>query len=233
MSTKSRLVLEKHSGINWLRDIILGGQDGLVNVLGIVLGVTAATSDNRLIIIASLAAAFAEAVSMGAVAYTSTLADKNYYEKERQRESSEVDNVPDIEREEIRKIYQDKGFDGDLLDKVVAQLTKKKDVWVNTMMEEELGLKDVDTSAIIKSSLLVALTALMGAFIPILPYFFTQGYPAMVISLVISSLALFAIGAYQAKTYVGIWWKKGLQMVVIGMGAAIAGYFIGKLFGAN
>src|SRR5258708_4638057 len=71
---------EQHRQTNWLRDVILGGQDGLVNILGICLGVSAATSDVQILIVAALAATFAESISMGAVAYTSSLAQRDHYQ---------------------------------------------------------------------------------------------------------------------------------------------------------
>src|SRR5512136_870018 len=93
-----------------LSDIILGGQDGLVNVLGVILGVAAATNSPQIVLVAGLAATFAESVSMGAVAYTSTLADADYYEAERAREFRHINEVPHLEKKEIREIYARKGF---------------------------------------------------------------------------------------------------------------------------
>ena len=89
-----------------IRDFILGGQDGLVNVLGVVLGVATATSDAKIVLIAALAAAFAESVSMGAVAYTSFKAEKEYYLSEVAREKREIKEVPLAEKKEIEDIYR-------------------------------------------------------------------------------------------------------------------------------
>lgn len=221
---------EKHQAENWLRDVILGGQDGLVNVLGIVLGVSAASGNNQILIAASLAAAFAEAVSMGAVAYTSTLAQRDHYLKEYKREKHEVETIPEIEREEIRQIYQRKGFSGELLEKAVATISGDKDTWIKTMMDEELGLSPIDASRVLRTSIIVGLAAVVGALVPIIPFIVLSRGLAIPTALVLSTVALFGIGVYEAKTFVGVWWKKGLQMAAIGMGAAAVGYFIGKLF---
>src|SRR5512147_1755504 len=97
-------IRDPHRQASALSDIILGGQDGLVNVLGVILGVAAATSDPRIVLVAGLAATFAESVSMGAVAYTSTLADSNLYDSEREREYRHLNRAPDLERQEIRQI---------------------------------------------------------------------------------------------------------------------------------
>src|SRR5512139_446252 len=116
---KYHLLHDPHRRASGLSDIILGGQDGLVNVLGVILGVAAATSDPRLVIVAGLAATFAESVSMGAVAFTSTLADADYYDSERERELRHIEHAPRLERDEVRQIYIQKGFQGELLTRIV------------------------------------------------------------------------------------------------------------------
>lgn len=221
---------ERHRSSNWLRDVILGGQDGLVNVLGIVLGVSAANGTSQIIIAASMAAAFAEAVSMAAVAYTSALSEKDFYEKEQQREILEMETVPEVEKEEVRDIYRQKGFSGKLLEDIVGKLTETKEFWLKTMMNEELNLKPIDTTIILRTSLVVGVAALLASFIPVGPFFLLPRSQASIVSLVISGIALFFVGVYQAKTFVGVWWKKGVQMIIIGLGAAFVGFLIGKIF---
>src|SRR6266853_3772576 len=110
---------EPHSTNNSLRDVILGGQDGLVNMLGIALGVVAAGGSNHVLVVTGIAAAITESISMGAVAYTSFGSDRDFYLAERETEQSEISSDPDEEREEIREIYATKGFRGQLLDDVV------------------------------------------------------------------------------------------------------------------
>src|SRR5512139_879131 len=120
---KYHSVSDPHKRSSSLSNIILGGQDGLVNVLGVILGVAAATNDPRIVLVAGLAATFAESVSMGAVAYTSTLADSDLYESERAREFRHINEVPHLEKSEIREIYASKGFDGELLERIVETIT--------------------------------------------------------------------------------------------------------------
>jgi VIT1/CCC1 family predicted Fe2+/Mn2+ transporter len=96
---------EKHSTNNSLRDVILGGQDGLVNMLGIALGVVAAGGSTHVLVVTGIAAAITESISMGAVAYTSFGSDRDFYLAERAREQNDIEAQPDDEREEIREIY--------------------------------------------------------------------------------------------------------------------------------
>src|SRR5512136_3126180 len=107
--------IERHGGGGSLSDVILGGQDGLVNVLGVILGIAAATPDPRIVLAGGLAATFAESISMGAVAYTSTLADRDFYLAELEREKYEIREVPELEREEIRTVYREYGLEGEAL----------------------------------------------------------------------------------------------------------------------
>lgn len=219
-----------HQRKNWFADLILGGQDGLVNVLGIIFGVTAANGSNQILLAASLAAGLAEAVSMAAVSYTSQQSNKTHYEKEKLREYYEVDHMPGEETEEIREIYRQRGFNGKILEDIVHTITSDKDIWVSTMMTDELGMEPVEMKNIVKSSFLVGLSAIVGSIIPILPFFFLIGKPAVVISLIISGCTLFGVGMYQAKIMVGNQWRSGLQMMTIGLGSALVGFLIGNLF---
>src|SRR4030042_4401063 len=124
-----------------LRDIVLGGQDGIVNTLGVLLGIAIASNDLRIIFAGGLAAAFAESVSMAAVAYTSTIAQQSMYEGELAKEREHIREIPEKEREEIREEFRQKGFSGDLLDKAVDTVTSKEEIWLKEMMKFEHGLE--------------------------------------------------------------------------------------------
>ncbi len=220
---------DPHRRGSGLSDIILGGQDGLVNVLGVILGVAAATSDARIVLVAGLAATFAESVSMGAVAYTSTLADSDLYESERAREHRHVRLVPALERQEIRDIYAAKGFNGPLLDQIVDTITADKDVWVAVMMAEELQLKPTDRKDALRSALIVGVAAIIGSLIPLAPFAWLPVGVSMWVSILISALTLFVVGAYKARLTVGHPGKSGLEMAVIGTVSALVGYAVGAL----
>ena len=220
---------ESHKVSSNLRDVILGGQDGLVNVLGILLGVAVASQDLRIILAAGLAATFAESVSMAAVAYTSTRAEQSYYQSELEREKKEI--------EEIREIYRHKGFSGKLLEDVVKKITSNKEIWLDEMMKFELGLQDAGAKNAFLSGVVVGFAAFVGSLIPMLPFFFLNYVQisineAVWISLAISALTLFIVGAYKAKTTVGDWKKSGAEIAVIGIVSALIGYVVGLFFKA-
>lgn len=221
---------DPHRHESRLTEIILGGQDGLVNVLGVILGVAAATQDARIVIAAGLAATFAESISMGAVAYTSTLASDDLYLSEREREYRHIHLAPDVEIEEIRDIYIKKGFEGETLEKIVDVITSNPDVWVNVMMSEELQLSPPEKSNAFRSALIVGFSALVGSLIPLVPFFFLQVNLSIWLSIVIAALTLFVVGVYKARVTVGRPFRSGVQMAVIGTISALAGYIVGLIF---
>lgn len=212
-----------------LSDVILGGQDGLVNVLGVILGVAAATNDPYIVLVAGLAATFAESVSMGAVAYTSTLADADFYESEREREYRHIQDVPHLERQEIRKIYKEKGFKGDMLERIVETITANEDVWVAVMMAEEHQLIPTNRHIALRSALVVGLAAIIGSLIPLMPFLFLPVKLSIWVSILISAVVLFVVGAYKARVTVGRPARSGLEMALIGTLSALVGYAVGLI----
>ncbi len=213
-----------------LPEIILGGQDGLVNVLGVILGVVAATSSNAIVIVAGLAATFAESISMAAVAYTSKVAEADYYQSEMEREQHEIEHEPEGEREEVRQLYTKYGFQGETLDKIVDVITSNKNTWTQVMMEQELKLEPVNRRDALPAAFVVGLSALVGSFIPLTPYFFLSIKAATTIALILSACTLFAVGFYKAQKTLGRHLiRAGFEMAIIGMVSAFVGYLIGFL----
>ena len=221
---------EDHGGGTSLRDVILGGQDGLVNMLGIALGVVSAGGSTHVLIATGLAASVTESISMGAVAYTSFGSVRDFYLAQRRREEEEIESAPDVERQEVRDIYAAKGFEGQLLEDVVSTISANRDTWVDTMMDEELHLQSVEQRSLLQSAAVVTVATMIGHLIPLAPFTVLSQTPAIVVAIALSAIALFAVGVYSAKTLVGDWRKSGAQMLVIGLGAAAIGFLIGSLF---
>ena len=212
-----------------LKDIILGLQDGIVNVLGLVLGVAAAVNDTRIVIISGLAAMFAESISMAAVAYTSTKAAKEFYNSQLERERKLIEKYPEFEKNDVRQIFLKKGFRGNLLDSVVRKITSSKKLWLDTMMADELRLFPEEYSKPLKASFIVGIASLIGSLIPLFPFFLLNVPLGIITSLILSVLILFVVGAIKAKLTIGSWKRSGFEMAIIGTTAAVAGYIIGKL----
>ena len=224
--------IEQHPRPTLLSDFILGSQDGLVNVLGILLGLVAAGAPSRLIIIAGLAALAAESLAMAAVAYTSTESRRKLYHSEVAREEREMRDVPELEREEVRVILRRWGYEGAEVEDMLRRIAQQPKAWLDLMMAFELHLSPVPEEAPRKSAGVVGFATLIGHAIPILPFFAMPGAPveAAVIAVLLSAITLFLIGWYEAKLTIGSLWESAVRMTLIGLGSGLAGFAIGLVF---
>ena len=214
-----------------IRDTILGFQDGVVNTLGLVLGVASAVNSTKIVIISGLVTTFAESISMAAVAYTSTKAAHDFYISQLEREKKEIREMPHMEVLEIRQIYHKKGFRGKQLEAIVKKITSNKKLWLETMMVEELRLSPEDYEKPLRSTFVVGISAVIGSLIPVLPFFFLPLKSGMIVALILSVIMLFAVGAAKANITIGDWKKSGIEIAIVGTLAALTGYIIGRLLG--
>jgi len=226
-----RKTVEGHRKESRWRDFILGWQDGLVNVLGVILGVAAATNDTKVVIIAGMAATFAESISMMAVAYTSFKAEQDFYKSELAHETRDVCETADAERKNIRAIFRRLGFTGKLLDSAVQRITSDKKRWVSMLMNMHLKLERPQHSPF-NIAMIVGASAFIGSFIPLIPFVLLPVKTAVYTSIIVATAFLFFVGAYKAKTTVGSWLHGGIELALIGMLAAFAGYGVGAIMGA-
>jgi vacuolar iron transporter family protein len=218
-------------GGGWIGQAIYGANDGLGSVFGIVSGVAGATAGGPAVLVAGLAGMMASALSMGSGAYLATKAEREVYQAEIARERRELKEHPEEEAEELSLFYQLKGVpEGEaqvLADRLIAQPQEA----LKALASEELGLSEQTFPNPWTEALSATLSTAFGAFIPIVPFFFMHGYPAVIASFTISTVAHFAVGA--AKTVVtGLSpWKSGTEMMLIGLGEALITYLLGVAFG--
>ena len=233
---------ERHARSGLLSDFILGSQDGIVNVLAVLLGVAAAAIQQygsasvafRVIVAGGLAATFGESISMGAVAYTSTLARRDHYLAELEREEKEMLEVPEVERQEVREVFQRWGFSGHELEDAVNRICSKPRAWLEFMMAHELQLAPLEENQARKSAVLVGLSAVFGSIIPLVPFlvFPAETVLGMIGSLLVAAVTLFLIGWYKGRTTIGRPYRSGTQMLIIGIVSAVAGFVIAYLVGS-
>ncbi len=218
-------------GGGWIGQAIYGANDGLGSVFGIVSGVAGATAGGPAVLIAGLAGIMASALSMGSGAYLATKAEREMQEAEIRRERQELEIHPEEEEEELALFYQLKGVPEDEAKTLAARLIAQPESALKTLGSEELGLAEQSFPNPWVAALSATLSTAAGAFIPIVPFFFTEGYPAIIASFAISTLAHFLIGA--SKTVVtGLSpWKSGAEMTIVGLGEALITYGLGLAFG--
>ena len=215
-----------------IREVIYGATDGIVTSLGFIIGVYGALHESRIILIAGIAGASAGALSMAFSAYISSKSQSEFFMAEIERERKEIQEMPDKERDEVRKIYRAKGFEGAELEMVVRRISSDPAVWLRCMMEEELGLlvESFDNPWVVGA--ITAVSYVAAAFLPILPFAVWSPAKAFPFSVAISIAALFALGAGKTKLTRTPVIKSGLELTLIGVIAALVGYLIGRLAGA-
>jgi VIT1/CCC1 family predicted Fe2+/Mn2+ transporter len=227
--------MERHggTGAQYVGDMVYGGLDGIVTTFAVVSGVAGAELGAGIVLILGLANLFADGLSMATGAYLSSKSQREYYDRERQREAWEVKHFPEGERAELVEIYKGKGYSPEDASRLAAIQSQDEALWVDAMMVQELGLLPDDrtpllTAAATLSAFVVAgslplLVYLLGLVVPVDP---ALAFPT---SLVLSGVALFALGAAKVLVTERNWFRSGLEMLVVGGLAAGVAYLIGFL----
>jgi VIT1/CCC1 family predicted Fe2+/Mn2+ transporter len=212
----------------WIGDAIYGVNDGLGAIFGIVSGVSGATLGNsHWVLLSGLAGMIASALSMGSGAYLAAKSEREIYAAEVSREREAIQmNGPEA-RELLSLYYQVKGIPRDDADHVVEHLAESPDQFLRALASERLNMSEEGLSQPFVSAWSGALSTAVGAFIPIIPFFFLTGYPAVIASAIISLAAHFAVGAAKSLITVRSWWASGLEMTLVGAVEGVATYLIG------
>ena len=220
-------------GSGWIGDAIYGVNDGLGAVFGIVSGMAGYTGGSEVVLAAGLAGTLASALSMGAGAYLASTSTREVYESEVSRERTEIEEDPHEELIELELFYQLKGLSAEDAHAMAAQLQKKPKQFLRALVHEELGLSEENFPKPWRSTISASVSTAIGGFVPIIPFFFTVGMPAVIASFIISTLAHFAVGAAKSLVTTRSWWASGFQMTIVGvieaaitfgLGLAFAGY---------
>lgn len=224
----------KSVGGNELRAAVLGANDGLVSNLSLVMGVAGATSGNAQILIAGVAGLIAGAISMALGEWLSVQSARELYQRQIEIEAEELENSPEEEKNELALLYQAKGLSEAQALKLATDVLSNKETALDTLVKEELGIdKETLGGSAYKAAGASFLLFAIGAIIPVFPFFFTQDAYATQISLVLSTIGLFLIGAaitlYTGK---GVLYS-GVRQVVFGLVAALITYGIGKAIGLS
>ncbi len=220
-------------GSGWIGDAIYGVNDGLGAVFGIVSGMAGYTGGSEVVLAAGLAGTLASALSMGAGAYLSSKSTREVYESEVARERAEIEEDPHEELLELELFYQLKGLSADEARAMAEQLQKKPKQFLRALVHEELGLSEENFPNPWRSSLSASVSTAIGGFIPIIPFFFAVGMPAVIASFIISTLAHFVVGASKSLVTTRSWWASGLEMTFVGILEAGVTYGLGVAFAGH
>ena len=214
---------------SWIGDAIYGVNDGLGAIFGIVSGVSGATAgESKTVLIAGLAGMIASALSMGSGAYLAAKSEREIYEAELHHERIALQEDPDEGKQMLSLFYQIKGVPVDDADRVAGHLAVAgEDTLLKAVAAERLNASEESLSNPIVSALSGMLSTAVGAFIPIIPFFFMKGIPAIIAAAVISLVAHFAVGAAKSLITVRSWWASGAEMTLIGAVEGLVTYGIG------
>ncbi|MBI1855785.1 MAG: VIT1/CCC1 transporter family protein [Chloroflexi bacterium] len=222
------------SGGNALRAAVLGANDGLVSILSLTMGVAGATNSNADVLIAGLAGLLAGAGSMALGEWLSVQSSRELYENQIKIEAEEIAESPEEEMEELTLIYQSKGLPENRARELASHMMEDQTHILDTLAREELG---IDPEELGGSAYEAAITSFflfaIGAIFPIFPFIFWGGTNAIYLSLAVSAVGLFIIGAaITLMTGRGILFS-GFRQVVVGMAAAALTYGVGRLIGVS
>jgi len=218
----------------WIGDAIYGVNDGLGAIFGIVSGVSGATAgDSKYVLLAGLSGMIASALSMGSGAYLAAKSEREIYQAELQREREAIQmNGPEA-RELLSLYYQVKGLPEADAIHMVNHIASDPEQLLRALASERLGSSEEALSNPMVSATSGALSTAVGAMIPVIPFFFMQGVPAVIAAAVISLAAHFAVGAAKSLITVRSWWSSGIEMTVVGAVEGAVTYGIGILLGAG
>src|ERR1700722_4611651 len=216
----------------WVGDAIYGVNDGLGAIFGIVSGVSGATLGNsKFVIIAGTVGMIASALSMGSGAFLAAKSEREIYEAEFARERDAVEYNEAEAREVLSLSYQIRGLDAEEANRFVENLARDKSQLVRALARERLNTTEEGLRKPLTSALSGALSTAVGAVIPIIPFFFLSGYPAIICAAVVSLAAHFAVGAAKSLVTIRSWWSSGLEMTVVGAVEGTVTYLIGIAIG--
>lgn len=215
---------------NYLREFVYGGIDGAVTTFAVVAGAVGADLDASIIIILGFANLLADGFSMSVGAYLSAKSEKENYNKHRNIEYWEVENIPDKERQEIVEIYQAKGFEGELLEKVVDVIVSDKDRWVNEMMKDELNMME-DSKSPFKIGLATLASFILIGLIPLIVYVYDliwiTDIDLFFWTSLFTGLAFLVVGWLKSFVNQTNTLKSISETLLLGFLAALVAYFVG------
>jgi predicted membrane protein (TIGR00267 family) len=172
----------------------------------------------------------ASALSMGAGAYLAVKSQREVHEAEIAREKAEIDENPEEEKEEMALFYQLQGFSVEESQRMAQRLAEDPEQMVRAMAQHELGLSEEHLPSPWVSCFSAALSTAVGAFVPVIPFFFMGGTAAVVIAFAISLMAHFAVGAAKSVITIRSWWASGFEMTLVGVIEAVVTYGLGRAF---
>jgi VIT1/CCC1 family predicted Fe2+/Mn2+ transporter len=217
-----------------LRAAIFGVNDGLVSNVALIMGFAGAAQGRSVILLAGISGLLAGAFSMGAGEYISMKVQREVLERMLHLEAHELHGDPEAERAELAAIYRRKGLSTELADEVATQLSKDPAVALDTHAREELGIDPEEGLGNPWGAATSSFSMFcIGAFVPIVPFFFAAGRAGTLTSAALTGAALLVVGALTARLTGRPRWLSSLRQFAIGMAAALVTFVVGLALGVS
>jgi VIT1/CCC1 family predicted Fe2+/Mn2+ transporter len=217
---------------NYVRDLVLGFNDGIVSVYALVAGLAGAGFAPHSVAVAGLAAILAGALSMGLGEYVSTKSQSQYYAAEARREREHIRAYPQLERQELREMLAEKAYPPEMVEDLVEHLSSKEDRFVDFMMREEFGVGKESDRSPVSAMVLIMLAFVAGAVLAVLPFALVHGARAALAAASAASVAgLFAAGAAKGQVSGLNPYRSGAEMALLGAAAAVVTFLVGQFVG--
>jgi len=210
-----------------IRELVFGIQDGLISTVGLLAGVQGATESATVVIITGLTAMFSGAISMAAGSYLSSNAQKEIFDKELHEAEILAEKEPYLAAEGLLKSLSHEGLSREQSYSIVKLLLRQQDVFLRTFQEKVFGLGSAEINQPLKAAMVMGASFIVGAVIPVLPYFLLHGIGAVYLSVALSASTLFGVGLFKGYLAAKSPILSGIQFFAIAVGAAALGYLIG------
>lgn len=222
---------EKHfSSSALVRDIVIGMSDGLTVPFALAAGISGAIASSRIVVTAGIAEVAAGAIAMALGGYLAARTDSEHYRSERLREQTEVSDIPEAERGEVRGILASFGLAGKALEDATAAVTADRERWVEFMMRLELGLEAPDPRRALVSGATIGASYVAGGLVPLIPYMLVpDATRALIVSAIVTMIALLCFGAVKGALTGTFWLKSALQTVLIGGVASAVAFWLARI----
>jgi vacuolar iron transporter family protein len=212
-----------------LREVVFGAQDGILSTVALVTSIAVAVGDSATILVAGLAAALAGMISMATGAYLGSRAEQDVQRSEIAREAKELEENPGEEFAELVVIFQREGKTYQEARQLADEIAQDKELWLNTLIEKELGISPDQESNPIKDAVVMGVSFIVAAVIPIIPYLFITGGLAIAISVTSALVGLFVLGMGKGRLVQRSPILQGLEILGIGAVSAAVGYGLGDV----
>jgi VIT1/CCC1 family predicted Fe2+/Mn2+ transporter len=210
-----------------IREFVFGIQDGLMTTVGLLAGIQGATESKAVVIITGLTAMFSGALSMSAGSYLSSTAQKEIFDKELREAEALAEREPYVAAEGLLKSLSQEGLSREQSYGVVKQLLRQEQVFLRTFQEKVFGIGSAELNQPLKAAVVMGLSFVIGSLIPILPYVLLEGWITLYLSVALSAVTLFGVGAFKGRLAGQSQWRSGAQFFLIAVGAAALGLAVG------